>query len=131
MKRCLLILLAVLLVGLLLGSDSPKEYNDEIKTDGLEGEWDKVDVLYGGQHLGRSGHPTLIIQRHQFTWQGGGETTPGNYTVDTKTKPAHTIQLPTRGPCKGTTWKMVHQVEGDRLTIAYLGVMTEYPKGFD
>jgi uncharacterized protein (TIGR03067 family) len=130
MKRYLLPLLAVLLVGL-LGSDSPKEYDDALKVDGLEGEWDKVEVHYGGQNLGRSGHTTFIARGHKFTWQGGGESTTGTYTVDTTTKPGHTIQLPTSGPGKNTTWKMIYQVDGDRLTIAYLLVISQYPKGFD
>jgi uncharacterized protein (TIGR03067 family) len=132
MKESLLLALVLLLCFVPgVRSDAPKEYDDAIKMDGLEGEWDKVDVLYGGQHLGRSGHPTFLVRGQTFTWKGGGETTTGTYTVDTKTKPARTIQVPSSGPGTGTTWRMIYQVEGDRLTIAYLGVITEYPKGFD
>jgi uncharacterized protein (TIGR03067 family) len=128
------LLLASLLLLCSVGgvhSDAPREYDDAVKMDGLEGEWDKVEVFYNGQNLGRSGHPTFVVRGQTFTWKGGGETTNGTYTLDTTTKPARTIQLPSSGPGKGTTWRMIYQVEGDRLTIAYLGQISEYPKGFN
>src|SRR5581483_10163224 len=122
----LLALLALVCFVSGAASDAPREYDDAIQVDSLEGEWDKIDVLHDGQHLGRSGHTTFLVRGNTFTWKGGGEATSGTYTVDTQTKPARTIQMPSSGPGKGGTWRMIYQVEGDRLTIAYLVLITQY-----
>src|SRR2546423_7881768 len=78
MKKCLP---GVLLLGLLLGSDSPTGYDGATGTDGLEGTWGKVEVIYNGQNLGRSGQLFLVIRGRKFTWEGGGPATTGTYTV--------------------------------------------------
>jgi uncharacterized protein (TIGR03067 family) len=130
--RRLSLLLAVLFVLPLLGSDSPKEYDDSVRFDGgLEGEWKKVEVFYQGQNLGASGQPSLVIHKQRFTWSGSTPATTGTFTVDPGKRPARTDQTPLNGPGTGSTWKMIYQVEGDKLLIAYTFTMTEYPKGFD
>lgn len=126
--RRLLLLFAVFM---LLAFDSPRDYDDAVALERLEGTWSKVEVVYSGQNLGRSGHLFLIVGNGRFTWQGGGEATTGTYKVDPATKPARTEQLPTSGPGAGKTWRMIYQVNGDTLTIAYKLVISEYPSGFD
>jgi uncharacterized protein (TIGR03067 family) len=125
-------LFAALLVLPLLGSDAPRGYEDgEAAADVLEGRWRKVRVVYGGQDLGASGQPLLTVRDGTFTWEGSTPATAGTYVLRPGTRPARVDQLPTSGPGKDDTWRMIYRVDGDTLLIAYTVSLREYPKGFD
>ena len=74
MRRTLLLLVGVLLSGMALGSDSPKEYDDATQIDGLEGTWQAVSVENLGELVfsdsSRSG--TLDLPRWEVYMDGAG-----------------------------------------------------------
>jgi hypothetical protein len=80
--RCLVPLFAVLLAGPLLGSDSPRDYeNSAVTCDPLEGEWTRVNLVLAGSDLGAP--PWVINFRGgKYTGHTGGAPETGTYTVN-------------------------------------------------
>jgi uncharacterized protein (TIGR03067 family) len=116
-------LLAAVLALLLLGSDSPKEYDDRAQDSGLEGEWVLLRLEVNGK---------LVPEwpSHVTTYRGGrmqaGEA-EGTYTVDDLVRPA---RLTERIAVTGETFPSIYQIAGKTLRVAFLKSLTDYPTGF-
>jgi uncharacterized protein (TIGR03067 family) len=124
-------MLGVLVVGLLVAADEKK---DDVK-DKLKGTWTVVSIEEGGkkqpeeQYKGMS----LTFDGDKVTFKHGNDTKMGTFKIDAGQKPAHLDLVPSDGPEKGKTMKMILEVDGDTLTIA--GPKKEFegerPKKFD
>jgi len=132
--RRLSLLFAALLVLPLLGSDSPKEYDDRTETAGIEGTWRAMEYEFKGT----TGKPT---RQCVMTFRGGTLTSPwsdgdlwqGSYRIDPTRQPPHLDWIPSKGFYEGTTLKAICQIDGDTLRIAYFdGRFTKQrPQGFN
>lgn len=120
MKRCLL---AALLIVPLLGSDSPKEYDDHATQSGLEGTWQVVECNFCGERSKPSQPWTLLLRRGTFVEDNGdGNLRNGSYCID----PMHNPRRLDRDGCKE-----IYELSGDTLRIAYrLDQPEQYPQGF-
>jgi uncharacterized protein (TIGR03067 family) len=122
-------LLGVAVVGLLVAADDKK---DDIK-DKLKGTWEVVSMEVGGKKAPDEAFKgqTLTFEADKVISKGKDKPDPATYTIDATKKPAELDIVPTEGPQKGKTVKMIFQLDGDTLKIAGKMEPTERPKGFD
>ena len=114
MRRTMLLLAGVLLSVVALGSDSPKEYDDKVNADEIEGTWQWTE--FEGELFGMKYHPTHYSE---MTLRNGifKLTVPewhGRYRLDPTHKPAHLDWM----PANRQTLKFIYQIDGDTLKIA-------------
>jgi uncharacterized protein (TIGR03067 family) len=127
-------LLAVLLVLPLLGSDSPKEYDEKTEIAGIEGKWrvTNIEKNDGTTRLDAGSVWTYWSDTFAMT-AGDGETMGGKYRIDLTSNPRHLDWTFTTGGIRGTTIKCIYQIghEGDSLRVAYSTIHgTKRPQGF-
>jgi uncharacterized protein (TIGR03067 family) len=107
--------LAALLVLPLLGSDSPKEYDDRAQDTGIEGAWRFVYCETGGVRTDADPVWPCVYKGGKFTWLGHDEV-DGMYKVNDRVRPArltkHTI-------ITDTTYKCIFRFDVDTLLVAY------------
>jgi uncharacterized protein (TIGR03067 family) len=113
--RHLLFPFALLCVLPLLGSDSPKEYDDRTKLVELEGMWRIVSVENTGGYYPTSGY--MVFREGKFEGTGRGVAPKGNYKVDNTKKPAW-LDL-TNPPDNGPAEMCIYRIDGDVLKIAW------------
>jgi hypothetical protein len=90
MKRCLL---AALLVLPLLGSGSPKEYDDKTKRNGIIGIWKVVKTENCGTEMTSSGADEVIFDEVHVTYKRESAVIiAGTYKVDSQ----GTLEFPTK-----------------------------------
>src|ERR1700722_12121645 len=107
-------LLAVLLVILLLGSDSPKDYDDRTEYVGIEGMWRLTAYEFGGRKVKLPFQVVLIYRDETFVYKrSDGDTTQGNYRIDPSRNPAPLDLIPSSGNFKGQTHKWIYQINND------------------
>lgn len=118
-----------LLVALLLGSNSPMEYNDKTTCDGLTGTWTAVALTHNGFEMpeGMYRGRTITFTADQVTqFFPPKVVTTAPYRADLRLRPGHFGELNTGGV------KQIYQMEGDTLRIAHRqSGKDERPKGFD
>jgi hypothetical protein len=86
-----LLVVAVLLVLPLFGSDSPKEYDDKTENVGIEGKWRLID-----------GKNVVTFRSGTYTVDDGdGNPWRGTYRTDKSHYPHHLDLFPSNGPYKG------------------------------
>ena len=134
MRRSVCLLAVVLLVVPLLGSDAPKEYDGATETDELQGTWTVVSGTVVGSGRGRPlDGLALTFSGGQYQFQGDWDER-GAYTVDRSRQPHHLDIAPTGG--KKASWaraasKLIYQLDGDVLRIAFAGNDGARPASFD
>ena len=111
---------AVLLVLLLLGSDSPKEYDDTTENVSIEGTWQIVSA-------GRGLQQTTVADRCIGIWQHGkwsytqakGYSTGGRYKIDSHRTPAALDEVQTTGQGWQIERRFIYRIEGETLHTAF------------
>ncbi len=105
---------AALCVLVLLAADKPAEK----KADELEGVWDFVTAVDGGNEQKPPAGGFFHFQAGgKLTTKFGDDKREAVYTADPTKKP-HTLDLtPGDGPFQGKTIKLIYFVEGDTLTL--------------
>jgi uncharacterized protein (TIGR03067 family) len=131
MRRTVLLLAGVLLSAVALGSDSPKEYDDSMKVDLLEGEWRMVEVEVDGVKPPFVGFVETYRDASWGAKSEGNETHQGRYKINTSQRPARLDLIPADGPFAGVTRRYIYQVSGDVLKTAEAMGSDERPKRFD
>lgn len=135
-RRVLLVLgMCAALVRPVVGSDSPKEYGDATaQGDRLEGSWLLVGYETGGEVLQMPEGLVMTFDGGKAAWWpdtgGGPNRVMATYRTDAATRPARLDRFDTGGFHKGKTWKMIYQIDGDTLRIAYKLSGVERPRGF-
>jgi uncharacterized protein (TIGR03067 family) len=120
--RRLIPLFAALFVAPLLGSDSPKEYDDATENIAIEGTWRLVELEYDGKI---TDSPLPLVS----TYRDGVYTSKvydkeagrGRYRVDLAHAPAYLDEIPADGKTGGEPIKSIYQIDGDTLRVAYQG----------
>jgi uncharacterized protein (TIGR03067 family) len=113
MRRATLLLSAMLVLPL-LGSDSPKEYNDAAQMDSIEGSWQLLAVEHDGRKV-NSITWILTFRGGKFTREDSdGDQGMGVYNFDTKQKPYHLDLIPERGTKYAVSAEIAH-IHGDTL----------------
>lgn len=131
MRRTIWLLAGVLLCVVALGSDSPKEYDDKVKVNTLEGAWWLTREELNGNKLNSSEHEMLIYYKGTFTRDfGDGKTKSGSGRIETTYNPPHLDWILANGDIK-----YIYQIDGDTLRLASkpgrLPGETERPQGFN
>src|SRR5947207_2777300 len=131
MPRLLFLLaLHTSLVLPLLGSDSPKGYDDRTEADELQGAWRAVAWESAGVRHADEG---AVIH----TFRGGRWWTclvgdpVGAYAADAGHYPARLDKTEFLGDGEVQTWKCIYRREGDTLRIAATSEAGRRPKSFD
>jgi uncharacterized protein (TIGR03067 family) len=117
--RSLRLLIAALLVVLLLGSGSPREYDDRTEIDSLEGTWRMVAINDEGKEK------TPSVERCIETFRGGKwsysengrPSTAGTYTTNKNRTPSFLDQ--SYEPNPGRARMCIYWIKGDTLRIAF------------
>ena len=131
-------LLVVLVLGMcllleppLLGSDSPKKYDDRTEVDELQGtSWQAVAWESAGERQADKGQ--LIHTFRDGQWRISLVAEPiGAYTTDTSHYPARLNRIEFLDDGKVQTWKCIYHIDGDTLRIAYKEDGGNRPKSFD
>lgn len=119
--RRLLFLFAVLFVLPLLGSDSPKEYDDRATRNDLEGRWELVEHHYKGVKQELLPHSTMLTF-HSTTSDfelGRGDSWPGPWRgIYRSDATCHPAQLDWTLKAWKLTLKQIYRVDGDTLKVA-------------
>ena len=113
--RRLLLPFVVLLVLLLLGSDSPKEYDGTTEYIGIEGTWRLIEYDFKGNKTNPQCVRTFRNETYTTKWRQG-DTWRGNYRIDLTPKTPH-LDLNTDD---GPTLLYIYQIDGDTLRMASL-----------
>jgi uncharacterized protein (TIGR03067 family) len=110
----------ILIAGLLLAADTPKEDAAKKDQDKLQGTWVVVAAERDGQPLDRIKGGKLIISGTNFTihTQSGFEL-KGDYRRDPSKKPKTMDLTHTEGMLRDKTWQAIYHLEGDELKICY------------
>jgi len=121
-------LLAVLLIALLTGADSPKEWDDATTmTMNLEGTWQLVGLTRGGQAAPNAGNWELVFRGDKYSWvMVGTPVVEGNYKLSVARTPAQLDLMPN----PNVTNRGICRVEGDKLTIALFEPENVRPRSF-
>ena len=115
-------LLAALLVLPALGSDTPKEYDEKITLDELDGVWRATGF----------GQEEMTCRGGDFAVEVGIDIIRGKYRSDNSCNPRHLDMIPSNSIAAGHTFNFIYQIDGDTLRIAGFRVRrTERPRGFD
>ena len=112
-------LFAILLVVPLLGSDSPKEYDDATVNGTIEGTWRETGFEITGQKMKVNFEVVKTYRSGTFTIVSPGPSV-GSYRIDYSRNPPELDWMPTSGVHKGKTIKWIYQIDGDTLKIACL-----------
>lgn len=127
------LLLSALLVLLLYGSDSPKEYDDRTEMESIEGTWHKTTMETSD---GRRLLPRIVFDdvesflNGKYAVTGSGRSSIGTYAVDARHVPAQldiAINLRNGGVQKQ---KFIYLVRGDTLQIGYPLYGNDRPHSF-
>jgi len=121
--RHLSLLFAVLFVVPLLGSDSPKEYDDRAEEAGIEGDWLLVQTEEDGNGFAVLPDHVYSYRASTFHWSSGAW---GTYSVDHRFRPTRLTERSTMG----YTQRSIFQIDGKTLRVAYLKSGDDYPDGF-
>jgi uncharacterized protein (TIGR03067 family) len=104
-----------------LGSDSPKDYDDRAEQSGLEGTWQAVECNYCGERSTSVQRWTLTLRRGTFSEDMGDDGWQrGTYRLDT-----------THSPCRLDLngWRKIYELKRDTLRIAYtIDAPDRYPQ---
>jgi uncharacterized protein (TIGR03067 family) len=127
MKRSLL---AVLLVLPLLGSDSPKEYDDRTQTLGIDGTWRIVAAERDGKSE-RFTEAVITYRAGKYLTEGGSRViSQGTYVVDTSRNPA-SLDMTDPMIGGGKPLLLIYRVDEDTLwTTNGAGLNLPRPSGF-
>ena len=125
-------LLVASVVMILLGSGSPKEFDDATQRDIIEGGWIQVAVdLKGREFNGLSQNRTIFCNGTYAVDVDHGTTLRGNYYLDTSRTPYHLDLIPSRGRYVGQTIRCICQIHGEKLVVAFRpGDDMQRPRGF-
>jgi uncharacterized protein (TIGR03067 family) len=134
MRRIIWLLAGVLLAGVALGSDAPKEYDGAIEEPSIEGTWEYTRAEYDGI-LDKSGDRVVVTfcRGIYTTNRGDGDTIRATYRLDPARKPRHLDWCPTSGKLRGQTLRCIYAVEGDTLRVANMMDDDDFrrPQGFN
>ena len=131
--RRLSLLLIVLVVIPLFGSDSPKEYDDKTEAAGIEGTWRLTEYELDGAKHEPNFRCVLTLRNGTFTvnYSNDEDTIRGSYRLDTTRKLPHLDWLPSNGSSKGQMLKFIYQIDRDTLRTAIMNADgTRPPQGF-
>ena len=125
-------LFAVLLVVLLLGSDSLNEYDDKTTEDPLEGRWRLTGREQYGVQTKLDVQDQVFITFHSGTFTVNTDTCyyQGKYRIAPIHKPPQLDGELFTHLLHDHMGKCIYQIDGDRLKIAALAER-QRPKGFD
>src|SRR6516165_8065461 len=111
--RHLTLLVAALLVLPLLGSDSPKDYDDSIvPEDACLGEWTRLTLRIDGNERALQDGWTLTIRRDSFSERLGTQTDTWPCRIE-RGSPNRLTLAPSKG------WHFLFRVEGETLILGY------------
>ena len=121
MRRTVLLLTGVLLAGMTLGSDSPKEYDDTTEVKTLEGSWRQVAVETAGKALAVPGNDarSLIFENGKVVWHDAHADFVATFTVNDRVKPNHLDMTIENLPEKWIPYMMLYRVDGDTLRLVF------------
>ena len=128
--RRLSLLFAVLFVVPLLGSDSPKEYDDRTENVGIEGTWRMTEQELKGQKITDvKCVDTFRNGIYTFQWDNK-RPTRWNYRIDTACKPHH-LETPLPNELNKGVLMFIYQIDGDKLRMAmFIPPEMRYPRDF-
>src|SRR5436309_543639 len=111
MRRMVSPLTAVLVVAL-LGSDSPREYDDATENVSLEGSWEQVGAVWNGHVTLFRESPCVLTYRNgtEATYQHGHLLEERACTVDVDSHPGWMDFVATAGNFKGRTGKYIYRI---------------------
>ena len=119
MKRCLF---AALLVLPLLGSGSPREYDDRTKLNELVGVWEVVKAENCGFEMAGGGSDAIIFDTTHVTYKLGSQVLiAGTYKTTASCGGLAVLdEVFVEKHGQLITWHNIYQVDGDVLRIAYV-----------
>ena len=124
--------LFVVVAGLLVAADQPKEEAVKKELDRFKGTWKIVSLEMNGQKTPAEGFEKarLILKGDQFKMTMGEESFRGTFQVDPTQKPK-TIEVTfTEGPDKGKTCQGIYELKGDTYKVCIGMPGNERPKEF-
>jgi uncharacterized protein (TIGR03067 family) len=129
--RRLSVLLAAL-VFLLLGSDSPKQYDDATDFNELQGTWALVEHLNDHQpSLTPAENEFYVANFRDHRWLRDNRSGSLLYRTDPSQRPAHLDTLFATGDGQRGTMRYISRRDGNTLQIAHTNNRSVRPLSFD
>jgi len=127
--------LAIIVVGLLVAADFPKDAATKKDFDALQGTWVLVSGERDGKKLSEetAKNTKLAVAGFKFLFVEGGEigtASEGMFTLDATKKPKQTDSTATKGPDKGKVFLGIYDIEGDMHKVCFAPPGKERPKEF-
>ena len=132
MKRCLLAVAVVVLLG---ASDKKDPVKEELKK--LQGDWKATKVTYNGEALSDDATGKITMKLKGDTAQVGanksikGEYTKVQFKIDPSVTPKSMDVTIIAGGQKGATMEGIYKLEKDRLTICAKVLGMDRPTKFE
>lgn len=130
------LLLAVLLIGLAGGANSPPDWDDTTTTTARspEGTWHLVRITRGGQDE-NAANWDMVFERDKYSWRvgGGGVAVEGNFKIELNRMPAQLDLIPGgKVPGNNNVYKAIFRIDGDVLLIGLFEPEREQrPRSFE
>jgi uncharacterized protein (TIGR03067 family) len=123
MRRSLLLVV----VGLLVGADTPKD-----EASKLNGTWMMVSGEEQGKKLSEEAlqKSRLVIKGDEQLVQVAGDTLKGTHKLNPAAKPRTIDVADTEGPYKGKTLLGIYEVDGDQLKVCFAMPGKPRPRDF-
>jgi uncharacterized protein (TIGR03067 family) len=119
--RRLMPLFAALSVFPLLGSDSPKEYDDAAEANNIQGMWQLTEFEFKGAKAKPDVHGVLTYRSGTSTLTYGNvESLRGSYRIDPTQKPPHIDWIPSTDELKGRPIRCIYRIDGDTLKLGFM-----------
>jgi uncharacterized protein (TIGR03067 family) len=127
------LLVGVLLTVAVLGSDSPKGYDDTTDSGGIEGKWQLLEVEWKGEKTQLAFQVVITLRGRTLTYDSTHDLVQGNCRIDSTCKPLRVDWIPSAKGLTARTLKFIYQIDGDTLRVAFLwngGLDVQRPRGF-
>ena len=130
-RRTAYVLCALLVVGL-LGSGSPKEYDDKTEFAGIEGTWQLIEYEFEGGKWNPDARRVVISHSGSFTFKQNADSWGGTYRIDLTHNPSHLDEIQLLGNSRSET-KSIFQINVNILRTANMLGPTDVqrPKRFN
>jgi uncharacterized protein (TIGR03067 family) len=130
--RRLILLLPTLLVFSLLGSDSPRDYNEATEAVGVEGRWQLTEYVFKGETRKPDFQAVITCHNGSFTCEySTGDKVSGRYCTDTACEPPHLDWRPSNGNNQGQVLRFIYRLRGNILLVGGVDEGEQRPRSFN
>jgi uncharacterized protein (TIGR03067 family) len=124
----------VVLAGALLlaGADSSREFDGATQLDEIQGSWREVPAERNGKPVRGKSKIVVTFDGVNVTYRFDKQiANKGTYRVDSSRRPGRLDEIFVDGLNRGSSFKNIYRIDGNKLRIAYTDDGSSYPESFE